>query len=122
MLSVIEAKNKTRAEFEKFATQTCVDTLRQAIRDTRQHHNSTGTLERSVEATRIDDKSYFVGTDLYYAKWVDEGRGEVRPTSKKALWGSAHGNDFWHNVGHPIMYASPTKGNHFVEEALRRLK
>ena len=112
----------TRQEFEKFATVTCVETMRDAIKDTKKHHNSSGNLERSVTATKLDDKSYFVGTDLYYAKAVDEGRGEVRPTRRKALWGSAHGNDFWHDVGHPIMYAGPTEGNHFLDETLRRLR
>lgn len=45
----------------------------------------TGALRESIAADRIKTTLYFVGPNVDYAKYVENGRGEVRPVKKKAL-------------------------------------
>ena len=42
--------------------------------------------------------------------WVVDGRGDVYPVNKKAL--------FWKAQGHPVMHAGPSKPNDFVSPVL----
>ena len=39
----------------------------------------SGNLRRSIRHEKVGPESYFIGTDLYYAEWVNYGRGPVRP-------------------------------------------
>lgn len=51
-----------------------------------------------------------------YAGFVNDGRGEVRPVSKKALsW------DLPYPLPHPVMRASAYPGSHFFDEAYEQL-
>lgn len=38
----------------------------------------TGELEKSIYWKQTGSEEWFIGTDMYYAKWVENGRGPVR--------------------------------------------
>jgi hypothetical protein len=43
-------------------------------------------------------------------EWIVQGRGEVRPVTKRAL--------YWPGLAHPVKYAGPSKANDFVTPVL----
>lgn len=73
--------------------------------------NKTGALAASV-TYEVSGDTIFIYTDKPYAKYVEYGRGEVRPVRAKAL----HWDDVF------AMYSSPTKPNDFVGRTKQRLE
>ncbi len=94
--------------FAQFVYDKCVPTLKGTC------PSDTGALRASIHAEKMSDRQYFVGTDMPYAKFADQGRKEVRPVVKQALW--------WSELDHPVMYAKEYGGSHFVEDAVAKLK
>lgn len=71
----------------------------------------TGKLQASIGWRMLSTSTISIGTDIPYAKFVEYGRGEVRPVRKKAL----HWDDVF------AMRSSPTKPNDFVGRTASRL-
>lgn len=71
-----------------------------------------GGLYNSIKY-EVMGSSVFIGTDKEYAKYVEYGRGEVRPVKKQAL--------MWEGLPHPVMRSSPTKPNDFVGRTASQL-
>lgn len=94
--------------FAQFVYDKCVPTLKGTC------PSDTSALRASIHAEKMSDRQYFVGTDMPYAKFADQGRKEVRPVVKQALW--------WTDLPHPVPYAKPFAGHHFVDEAVAKLK
>ena len=64
----------------------------------------TGKLPASIGWRMLSTSTISIGTDIPYAKYVEHGRGEVRPVRRKAL----HWDDVF------AMRSRPTKPNDFV--------
>lgn len=74
----------------------------------------SGALRDSIHSEPMGGEVYFIGTDIEHAKYVENGRGEVRPVTKKAL--------HWYDGADIFsMYARPTKPNDFVGRTARKL-
>lgn len=80
----------------------------------------TGRLAASIHVTtggyggaRTGIRSYYIGTDLDYAKYVNDGRGWVYPKDAKAL---RYYDETYHGSSRPY------KGSHFVERVASRWK
>lgn len=79
----------------------------------------TGKLAASVDVKPIGDSAWSVGTELEYAKYVNDGRGPVFPVKAKALrWYSPRFS------GNAIIRGSagPAEGKHFVKKTKARLE
>lgn len=79
----------------------------------------TGKLASSVNVKQVSSSTWSIGTDLYYAKYVNDGRGPVRPVEKQALrWYSPRmsGNAVFSN------YAGPTQGIDFTGKTVSALE
>lgn len=74
----------------------------------------TGVLAGSIHAEQLSSSSWFVGTDIDYAIYVENGRGVVRPKNAKVLHWFDGGDVF-------AMRAGPTKPNKFVERTAAKL-
>lgn len=114
-LTLAEASLKL-ARLGETTAQKCVDLMRDVT-----PQGATGTLRASIFYEMQNQYSFFVGTELYYAKWVDQGRGPVRPKYKKALaWGGYAGGPWSnHRPGDPGAFyvrggAGPARPNPFV--------
>src|SRR5690554_5921048 len=68
----------------------------------------TGQLAASIRLLRPGRTSALFGTKLSYAKYVEYGRGPVRPKRAKALRFKAGGSYIY------VKYARPTKGKYFM--------
>lgn len=66
----------------------------------------TGALRASIHSERTGATTWFIGTDLEHAYYVENGRGPVYPVRKKAL--------YWPELPHPVGKAGPAKANDFV--------
>ena len=73
----------------------------------------TGGLQRSIKKETLSDHSWFIGTDIEYATYVEHGRGPVFPRVKKAL--------YWPELRHPVAKAGPAKANLFVERTVAHI-
>ena len=73
----------------------------------------TGAMRESIRAVQIDKHTYFIGPHVPYAKYADQGRGEVKPVRKKAL-------KFADGTFH--QYARAYKGSHFVRKTANKYK
>ena len=83
---------------------------------TRHGHIETGTMVNSVVAQVYGMWSADVVVATNYAHWVDDGRGPVRPVSKRVLhWVSPKYGEVF------AMYASPYQGTLFSKEAADQL-
>lgn len=60
------------------------DIMRAEI-DNHTSHEATGSLRDSITVERVSENARSVGTDLDYAKFVNDGRGDVYPVRAKAL-------------------------------------
>lgn len=77
---------------------------------------SEGTLVNSISADKIGNLKYRIGTHgCSYAKYVDKGRGQVKPVHARALY-----NAKW-NFG-PTKYARPYEGAGIVFAWEQQLK
>lgn len=65
----------------------------------------TGALRGSIHTEQTGSESWFVGTDLDYAYYVDQGRGDVWPIRRKVL-------RFADGSFHP--HAGPAKAQNFA--------
>ena len=110
-ISVSQAEQRIKEEFERFVNEKCVPTLKASIGAT--CTNGSGALRQSVRADKLSDTSYFVGTDMPYAKYANDGRGEVLPVTRQALW--------WAGLKHPVARSKEFGGHHFVEDAVAKL-
>lgn len=82
----------------------------------------TGDLKGSLYWKQLSFDTFFIGTDMYYAKWVEYGRGPVRPVHAKALffWDYKGGHKSVHqrgNEGQGVLtkYVKESKKNPFVD-------
>lgn len=66
----------------------------------------TGALRGSIHSERTGATTWFIGTDLEHAYYVENGRGPVYPVRKKAL--------YWPELAHPVKRAGPAAANDFV--------
>jgi hypothetical protein len=72
----------------------------------------TGRLRSSLQVVMTPEPSVRVGTDVEYARWVHEGRGEVLPVTAQALhWVGPTGEVF-------TKRSRPYAGNPFLRDAL----
>ena len=85
---------------------------------------ASGKLEGSITVERISDNARSIGTNLDYAKYVNDGRGPVYPKGK-----AAGGADVlkWESPrfsGHEVFRhsAGPADGIHFVERTKEALE
>ena len=107
IISPDDVKEVIDRELREFVYETCVPTLKDEC------PHKTGALRASVHAEKQSEYTYWVGTSKWYAKYVDQGRGEVKPRAKQAL--------YWPDLEHPVMYAKKFDGRHFVEAAVAKL-
>ena len=75
-------------------------------------HVRTGALQGSIHQEQTGSETWFVGTDLYYAYYVDQGRGEVWPIRRKML-------KFADGSFHP--HAKKAEAQHFAAETAKAL-
>lgn len=73
----------------------------------------SGDLQASIHSETISDHSWFIGTDIFYAKFVSQGRGPVYPVVKQAL--------YWPELKHPVGRAGPARSNKFVERTVAHI-
>ena len=73
----------------------------------------TGALRRSIHSERTGATTWFIGTDIEHAYYVENGRGPVFPVVKKAL--------YWPELGHPVAKAGPAPANDFVGRTAAQL-
>jgi len=75
---------------------------------------NTGTLLSSIRIISESEKMIEVGTDVFYAAYVEYGRGPIRPINAKVLhWiDKASGKDVF------AMFASATQPMPFLEPAV----
>lgn len=82
----------------------------------------TGALRDSVHSERTGATTWFIGTDIEHAKYVENGRGPVFPVVKKALWWSELSvGSMGPVLGHPVAKAGPAKANKFVERTAAQI-
>lgn len=114
-----DAAKIIKAELDDYVHDKCVPTTRKNIKENCNRGYATGNLQNSVYYDKTGDMEYVVYVEAYdkygtnYAKFVDEGRGVVRPVRAKVLkWsdGSYH------------MRSGPAKGAHFIRETVKELK
>ena len=67
----------------------------------------SGALRGSIHQEQQGSETWFVGTDLYYAYYVDQGRGDVWPIRARAL-------RFEDGSFHP--HARPAKAQNFAKK------
>lgn len=117
-----EAKKTIEKEFADFVYNECVPVLKSLTPVGKDGTGGTGQwgaprphgrLRNSIHAEKISDRKYWVGTNLFYGKFVENGRGPVSPVNKKAL--------YWYNIPHPVAHAGPAKAQHIVDEAIKKL-
>lgn len=89
----------------------------------------TGDLKSSLYWKQISFDTFFIGTDMYYAKWVENGRGPVRPVSAKALFyfdykGGHKSVHKWGTDGLGVMTkrVGPSKKNPFVDRTKQKVE
>lgn len=107
-ISPNQVEQRIYQEFRKFVYEKCVPTLKSYA------PVDSGTLRASIQAEQHGDNEYFVGTDLEYAKYTEYGRGPVFPKVKRALW--------WPELDHPVGKAKKVDPQHWVEDAVDKLK
>lgn len=73
----------------------------------------TGALRASIHSERTGATTWFIGTDLEHAYYVENGRGPVFPKVKKAL--------YWPELSHPVAKAGPAQANLFVERTVAHI-
>lgn len=75
----------------------------------------TGALRESIRGDDFGAYKVWIGTSLPYAKYVQYGRGWVRPVHKKVLrWMDGDDSVF-------SMYARPVPPNDFLGETAKRI-
>ena len=75
---------------------------------------TTGALAASIHKEDTGEFSRDVGTDLDYAKFVEHGRGDVKPVRAKTL--------FLKGLNIRTDYASFAPAQNFVEKTIAKLK
>ena len=65
----------------------------------------SGALQGSIHSEQTGSNTWFVGTDIFYAGYVENGRGHVWPVRRKVL-------RYDDGSFHP--HSSPSKANDFV--------
>lgn len=65
----------------------------------------SGALQGSIHSEQTGSSTWFVGTDIFHAKFVEYGRGDVWPVRRRVL-------RFEDGSFHP--HAGPAKANDFV--------
>ena len=109
-LTVDQVEIAIESSFREFVYGKCVKTLKSVC------PVDTGAMQGEIHAEPISDDHYWVGTNKWYAKFTEYGRGPVKPVRKKALW--------WPDIygGKPVPYAGPAPAQHWVEKAVSQLK
>lgn len=79
-------------------------------------HNKTNGLYNSINSIPQGQDAWSIGSDLYYAKFVQRGRGPVAPIEKKALhWMEGQADVF-------AMSAKKYDGDNFCHRTADRLR
>lgn len=106
---IAEAEQILGVEFDDYVETMVVPTLKACT------PAKSGALRNSIHSEKKSDKMYWVGTTMFYGKYVQSGRGPVNPVVKKAL--------YWPDIlgGHPVPHAGPAKAQHVVEKAIAQL-
>lgn len=124
-LTLAEAIQKLDTLGERISKQ-CEDVMKSVTPTGR-----TGNLKRSIYHRQEGPDTWFIGTDIYYASWVENGRGAVRPkhTTSRGRRGSLRWVDYngdinsvHHGTPGEVIYArsaGPSKPNPFVGRAKR---
>lgn len=112
-----------RTEMDDYVTKKCVPTTKKWIKRNCNKGYATGNLAGSVfydrNGSKLGSLSYTIYVEAYdkygtnYAKYVDQGRGEVKPVYAKALrWsdGTYH------------MRSAPAKAAHFIDDTVKELQ
>lgn len=99
-------------------TERCVQLARELVREGTAIMKTevpvkSGQLQGSVHSEEMSDHSWFIGTDKYYAEYVENGRGPVFPVRKKAL--------YWPELSHPVAKAGPAPANDFVGRTAKQI-
>lgn len=102
-----DMKAEMQRQFEEYVATTCVNALRQTV----SAHIHTGAMYDSIGYSRVSENAFDVGVTVPYAKYVDQGRGPVRPKKAKALWNA---RDDWGPYG----YAGPVYPRRFIAKAV----
>lgn len=104
-----EAERIIDQEFDRYVKDEVVPVLKSCT------PAKTGHLRDSIHAEKISDNMYWVGTNMYYGKYVQSGRDPVFPVVKQAL--------YWPDIqgGRPVRSAGPAKAQHVVEKAIAKL-
>lgn len=108
-IDVSELEGAIEQEFQNFVRGKCVETLKSVC------PVDSGAMKAEIHAERINDETYWVGTNKWYAKFTEYGRGPVKPVRRKALYWP----DIW--GGRPVSYAGPAEAQHWVEKAVSQL-
>ena len=74
----------------------------------------SGSLQQSIHHEQTGSSTWFVGTDVFYAYYVENGRGVVKPVRKKVLHWIDGGDVFAKRAG-------PAKANDFVGRTAAKL-
>lgn len=72
-LTLAEALSRLETLGDRIAKQ-CEDVMKSVTPVGR-----TGNLKKSIYHRQEGADTWFIGTDIYYASWVENGRGEVTP-------------------------------------------
>ena len=108
MYSAEDLKKAMELAFQNWVYDECVPTLKSCT------PRDTGALQASIHAEKISNKEYWVGTHMYYGKFVENGRGPVVPVIKQAL--------YWPELSHPVKRAKSAPAQHVVEQAIAKLQ
>lgn len=80
--TISEALSKLEGFGKKVADEAEQIMKDEIVRNTKE---GTGKLAASVDVKPLGGSAWSVGTNLYYAKYVNDGRGPVVPKKAKAL-------------------------------------
>lgn len=106
---LVEYEQLVDEEFATYVHSTVVPTMQSFI------HNRTGALSASIHGEKQSDHVYWVGSRLYYGKYVESGHGPVKPVVKRAL--------YWPELGHPIARTKKkAEAQHIVRKTIDALQ
>lgn len=105
-----ECLDALKGEFEEIASKG-QSIMKSYVVQTCNKGFATGSLAGSITKVQESEFGWKVGSPLDYASYVDEGRDEVWPVRKPALY--LKGLNFWMPPGEPV---GPADAKHFVEK------
>lgn len=109
---VKDIKDQAKKELDRIADD-AVTIMRSEVPQAGKNPWSTGKLAASITKESGGEFVRYVGTNLFYAKFVENGRGDVRPVNAKALY--LKGLNIWTD------YASYAPAQNFLEKTIAKL-